>query len=100
MSCDVQASGSIRVGACTLGPGHERSASEVISDATITSKVKTALLAEEDVKSMDIKVETFNGSVQLGGFVDSQWQSDQAAEVAVSVNGVQQLTNDLIHTTG
>ena len=49
---------------------------------------------------MDIKVETFNGSVQLGGFVDSQWQSDQAAEVAASVNGVQQLTNDLIHTTG
>ena len=49
---------------------------------------------------MDIKVETFNGSVQLGGFVDSQWQSDQAAQVAASVNGVQQLTNDLIHTTG
>lgn len=94
------ASGSIFVGACTSGRGHQCSASEVISDATITSKVKAARLAEEDVESMDIEVETFNGSVQLGGFGDSQWQSDQAAEVAASVNGVQQLTNDLIHTTG
>lgn len=93
------ASGSILVGACSSGPGHERSGSEVVSDATITTKVKAALLTEEDVKSMDIKVETFNGTVQLSGFVDSQWQSDKAAEVAASVNGVQQVKNNLIHKT-
>lgn len=91
------ATGSILVGGCASGPGHERSGSEVIADAAITTKVKAALLAEKDIKSMDIKVESFNGTVQLSGFVDSQWQSDKAAEVAASVNGVQQVTNNLIH---
>ena len=91
------ASGSILVGGCASGPGHERSGSEVIDDATITTKVKAALLAEKDVKSFDIKVETFNGTVQLSGFVDSQSQIDKAVEVAASVNGVQQVKNNLIH---
>lgn len=91
------ASGSILVGGCASGPGHERSGSEVFDDATITTKVKAALLAEKDVNSFDIKVETFNGTVQLSGFVDSQWQIDKAVEVAASVSGVQQVKNNLIH---
>jgi len=77
--------------------GHERTAGEVVDDVTITARVKSALLAEDDVKSFDIKVETFNGTVQLSGFVDSQWQIDKAGQVARSVEGVQVVKNDLVH---
>jgi hyperosmotically inducible protein len=77
--------------------GHERSAGEVVDDATITTKVRTALLAQDDVKSFDISVKTFEGTVQLSGFVDSQWQVDKAGQVAAAVGGVRHVKNDLIH---
>ncbi len=77
--------------------GHERSVGAVIDDAEITTKVKAALLAEKDVKSFEIKAETFGGVVQLSGFVDSQWQIDKAAQVASAVEGVKSVKNNLIH---
>lgn len=77
--------------------GHERTGGEVVNDASITTKVKAALLAEKDVNSTDIKVQTFDRVVQLSGFVDSQWQIDKAVQVASNVSGVQSVKNDLIH---
>ena len=77
--------------------GHDRTAGQRVDDAAITTKVKSALLAEKDVNSFDIKAETFNGTVQLSGFVDSQWQIDKAVQVAAAVNGVQHVRNDLVH---
>ncbi len=82
---------------CAHHSNHDRSTGEVIDDSAITTKVKSALLAEKDVNSFDIQVKTFNGIVQLSGFVDSQWQIDKAVQVASAVNGVQDVTNDLIH---
>lgn len=43
-----------------------------IDDSVITTKVKSALLAEKDLKSTQISVETFKGRVQLSGFVNSK----------------------------
>lgn len=77
--------------------GHERSTGAVIDDAAITAKVKSELLGAKDVNSFDIKVQTFNGTVQLSGFVDSQWQIDKAIQIAAAVDGVRHVTNDLIH---
>lgn len=39
-----------------------------IDDTVITTKVKSALLAEKSLKSTEISVETFKGRVQLSGF--------------------------------
>ena len=77
--------------------GHERSARAVASDSAITTKVKTALLAEKDINSFDIKVSTFKGTVQLSGFVNSQWQIDKAMQVTRTVDGVVSIKNDLTH---
>lgn len=88
--------GAIFVGGCA-STGHTQTAGEVIDDATVTTKVKAALLDAKDVNSLDIQVKTFNGTVQLAGFVDSEWQIDRAAQVAMSVKGVQHVRNDLIH---
>jgi osmotically-inducible protein OsmY len=91
LACSV-----IIAGGCA-SDGHQRTGGEYFDDATITTKVKSALLAEEDVKSFDISVETFNSVVQLSGFVDSQWQIEKAVQVASAVNGVKRVKNDLIH---
>lgn len=79
--------------------GHERSAGSIVSDSAITTKVKTALLAEKNINSMDITVITFKGNVQLSGFVDSQWQIDKAMQVVSAVSGVVAVKNDLTHKT-
>ncbi len=65
----------------------------VVDDSVITSTVKTALLADPAIKSLDLQVETRKGTVQLSGFVDSQAQIDQALAVARSVAGVTEVEN-------
>lgn len=88
--------GALLAGGCA-SEGHDRSSGEVLDDSAITVKVKSALLRDKDLNSFDIKVQTFNGVVQLSGFVDSRGQIDKATEVASAVNGVQKVQNDLIH---
>ena len=74
----------------------QSSAGEYVDDSVITTKVK-ALLAEDDfLKSFQISVESFRGTVQLSGFVNSQKAVDKAGEIARSVQGVKSLKNDLI----
>lgn len=68
---------------------------EKVDDTVITTKVKTALLADDTVKGMEISVNTTMGEVQLTGVVDNQMQIDKAVEVAKSVEGVQRVQNGM-----
>ena len=72
----------------TVGCAHDTTLGQKVDDSAITAKVKTALLADPDVKGMAINVETVNGEVQLSGFVDSQMQSARAKDIASRVDGV------------
>ena len=72
------------------------SAGEYIDDSVITTKVKTLLASDDFLKSFRISVETFKGTVQLSGFVDSKMASDKATQIARSVKGVQSVSNNLI----
>jgi osmotically-inducible protein OsmY len=74
----------------------QESTGEYVDDSVITTKVK-ALLAEDDfLKSFQISVETYKGTVQLSGFVGSQKAVDKAEEIARSVKGVKSVRNNLI----
>ncbi|RFC39075.1 MAG: hyperosmotically inducible protein [Candidatus Nitrotoga sp. LAW] len=66
-----------------------------VDDSIVTSKVKSSLLADPDIKSFDIAVVTHNGEVQLSGFVDNQTQIDHAVDVARRTEGVQNVINEL-----
>ena len=66
-----------------------------VDDSIVTSKVKSALLADPDIKSFDIAVITNNGEVQLSGFVDNQTQIDRASVVARGTEGVRNVINEL-----
>jgi len=74
----------------------QSSAGEYVDDSVITTKVKTLLATDDFLKSFDIGVETFKGTVQLSGFVNSQKATDRAVEFTRSVNGVVSVKNNLI----
>lgn len=66
---------------------------EYVDDTVLTTKVKTAILAEPTLKSAEINVETYKGVVQLSGFVGSEQSARKALEVARSVKGVKSVQN-------
>jgi osmotically-inducible protein OsmY len=68
---------------------------EYFDDTVITTKVKAAILNEPTLKSTEINVETFKGTVQLSGFVASRADVNKATEVARGVKGVTSVKNDM-----
>ena len=83
----VENSISLKVGSATVG--------NAVDDGIITTQVKSALLADPNVKSFDIAVVTRKGEVQLSGFVDSQAQIDRAIAIAHKVDGVTSIGNEM-----
>jgi hypothetical protein len=72
------------------------SAGEFVDDSVITTKVKSLLAEDDFLKSFQISVESYKGTVQLSGFVNSQKAVDKAGEIVWSVKGVKSLKNNLI----
>ena len=74
----------------------QESTGEYIDDSVITTKVKSLLAGDDFLKSFQISVKTYKGTVQLSGFVGSQQAVDTAGQIARSVKGVKSVKNDLI----
>lgn len=64
--------------------------------SALTAKVRTALIADSEVKSLPITVISYQSTVQLCGFVDSKDQAARAVELTKGVNGVQGVINNLV----
>ena len=76
-------------------------AGRVVDDSVITAKVKSALVADPTTKAHQISVETFQGTVQLSGFVDDPEARSRATQVAREVEGVKDVKNSLqVRSTG
>ncbi|MBI3545570.1 MAG: BON domain-containing protein [Gammaproteobacteria bacterium] len=73
----------------------QESTGQYVDDALITTKVKTAIFNEPTLKATEINVETYKGTVQLSGFVNSQTDINKAVEVARQVKGVAAVKNDM-----
>ena len=78
------------------GSNTRQSTGQFVDDSTITAKVKAAIFDEESLKSLQITVVTFKGTVQLSGFVDSTKSVNKAGQVARNVDGVKSVKNDLV----
>lgn len=76
-----------------------------LADTYITAKIEGLLLqkstlSKQDVKFMDVNVETTNGVVYLSGDVDNKDQIDNIISIAQSVDGVKSVKSDLKVKTG
>lgn len=80
---------------CAATPKHE-STGQYVDDTAITTKVKAAIFNEESLKTMQISVKTYQGVVQLSGFVNSVQSVKRAGEIARGVENVKEVKNDLI----
>ncbi len=78
------------------GAYNKESTGEYIDDSVLTSKVKADIFNDPMLKVLQIEVESFKGTVQLSGFVDSAKASARAAEVARAVKGVKSVKNSLV----
>jgi hyperosmotically inducible protein len=74
-------------------------AGQYMDDASITAKVKAALMADSQMKATQISVETNQGTVQLSGTVDSKNQEAEAVKIANKVDGVKSVS-DMISIKG
>jgi osmotically-inducible protein OsmY len=74
----------------------KKQAVEYWDDTTITTKVKAKLFDDPQTSGFAISVKTYQGTVQLSGFVTGDKEKDRAAELARGVPGVKNVKNDLI----
>jgi hyperosmotically inducible protein len=68
---------------------------ETVDDATITTRVKTALLNDPDVGGLRIDVDTTIGVVTLSGVVKSKEEEAKAIAVARRIDGVKDVKSTL-----
>jgi len=73
-----------------------QSTTQVLSDAEITSSVKTKLLADTTVGGLKIDVDTKDGVVTLTGPVSTSAERAQAVRLATNVGGVKKVINKLV----
>jgi hyperosmotically inducible protein len=81
------------------GNKQERSASQEVSDATLSARIKTAFATDDMVKAHDIKVDAMRGTLTLTGAVKSAAERDKAVSIARNTKGVISVT-DHIRVTG
>ena len=80
---------------CASNPPRE-SSSNYLDDATITTKVKAALVKDPIVSALEVHVKTTMGVVLLTGLVNTADQKAQAENVARNVMGVNSVQNGLL----
>lgn len=83
-----------RSAAAPAAPTTSERVGQAIDDTTITTKVKTELMAEKGVNGTAISVDTKNGQVTLSGTVPSD-QIARAEQIARRVDGVREVVNQL-----
>jgi osmotically-inducible protein OsmY len=77
------------------GNDTQRSTGQYVDDKTISTRVKTALISDKEVKAGNIDVETYKGVVALSGFVESKSEAERALTLARNVNGVKSVKDDM-----
>ena len=80
-------SNNIQVGKRTMG--------DVWDDNLISNKIKARLIAEPEVRSLNIDVDVYLGVVTLTGVVSSKYQRDRALELSRSTEGTVKVIDNI-----
>jgi hyperosmotically inducible periplasmic protein len=73
---------------------------QAIDDAGITAKVKSSLLADDQVKGLSINVDTSGGAVTLTGSAQTAAEKQRAEQLATGVEGVRSVQNNITVAQG
>ncbi len=73
----------------------ERSYGNIWDDNLISNKIKAKLIAEPEVRSLNIDVDVYLGVVTLTGIVGSKYQKDRAIAISRSTDGTVKVVDNL-----
>ncbi|MCC2636604.1 MAG: hypothetical protein K0Q68_323 [Moraxellaceae bacterium] len=76
--------------------GADAESARQAGDAQITQDIRAALGARREINGHAIRVETYQGTVQLSGSVRSDREKRAAEDTAASVRGVRQVFNSIV----
>ena len=74
----------------------DRAIGTKVSDASITTSVKTKLAKDAEIDALDVNVDTYEGVVTLHGNVPNARTGERAAQLAQSVKGVKSVDSRLV----
>ncbi len=69
-------------------------------DVALESRIKSAIAAEPALKSITVDVIAIDGVVTLNGTADTHASSDRAARIALDVDGVRSVKNEIVVVRG
>ena len=78
----------IMVVSLALSAGCGKTVAARVDDASVTTRVRTALLNDPEIKAQSISVDTVQGVVTLSGSVRTAQERDKAVAVARRASGV------------
>ena len=73
----------------------EKTWGESFNDKWLVSKIKSKLVAEPEIRSLNIDVDVHKGIVTLTGVVGDSYQKKRAVEVAKSTSGTRKVVDNL-----
>ena len=73
----------------------EKTWSESFNDKWLVSKIKSKLVAEPEIRSLNIDVDVHKGIVTLTGIVGNRYQKKRAMEIARATEGTQRVVDNL-----
>lgn len=93
---ELQVIGEDRTEAQSQAAETAEDAGNALSDAWITSKVKSSFLFSRSLSGLDISVDTNNGNVTLEGSVNTNAEKDLAEHTARNIRGVRQVESSAL----
>lgn len=72
------------------------SAEQVLNDTILTSKIRTELVKEPDIRSTNIDIDTNNNVVTVTGIVSSENEKNKVLYIVQKVSGNRQIVDNLI----
>ncbi len=73
----------------------ERSFGDLWDDNVLSNKIKAKLIAEPEVRSLNIDVDVYLGVVTLTGVVSSKYQKDRAIAISRSTDGIVKVIDNI-----
>ena len=85
-----------RLSRAEYAAAREENQRRAVQDAALTARVKEALSSARGIPTTAISVETFEGEVQLTGFVPAPDLASRAGRITAGVSGVRMVHNNLV----
>lgn len=71
------------------------SVGQILNDTILTSKIRTELLKDPDIRSTNIDIDTNNNVITITGIVQSQYEKDKTLYLIQKVIGNRQIIDNL-----